>query len=113
MIPVVYVMIDERLQRFDFTYNFMFGGTAFAMAKPKIEIQWQALFRPLSSLVWVGVATSTIATAALLWLVSGKTRLVHVLAFAIFLEYIFCESLIVFTISDVSKLIQGHILSGS
>lgn len=96
-------MIDERLQRFDFTYNFLFGGTAFAMAKPKIEIQWQALFRPLSSFVWVGVATSTIATAAMLWLVSEKTRLIHVLAYILLLEYIFCESLIVFTITNVSK----------
>lgn len=73
MIPIVYVMVDERLQRFDYTYNFLFGGTAFVMAKPTMEIQWQALFRPLSGLVWVGVAASIIAVAASLQLVSGDS----------------------------------------
>lgn len=83
MIPVVYVMIDERLQRHDYTYNFLFGGTAFVMAKPTMEIQWQAVFRPFSNLVWVTVAVSIIAVAALLRLVSAEIRLVHALVFAI------------------------------
>lgn len=89
VIPIVYVMIDERLQRFDYTYNFLFGGTAFAMAKPTIEIQWQALFRPLSGLVWVAVAASIIAVAVLLQLVSWRTRFARVFILRIFYEYRF------------------------
>lgn len=63
-------MVEERLERSDFTYSVQFGGTAFVMAKPSMEIQWQAVFCSLSGLVWAAVATSTIAVAASLWLVS-------------------------------------------
>ncbi|KAK8392744.1 hypothetical protein O3P69_014879 [Scylla paramamosain] len=68
LVPIVYMMIIVRLQRFDFTYNYLFDGTAFVMAKPTMEIKWQGLYRPLSWLPWACVAASLLSVAVVLWL---------------------------------------------
>ncbi|MPC55814.1 hypothetical protein E2C01_049759 [Portunus trituberculatus] len=67
------MMIIVRLQRFDFTYNYLFDGTAFVMAKPTLEIKWQGIYRPLSWLTWASVAASLLAVAITLCLLQKLT----------------------------------------
>ena len=65
--PVIYVMLLERLERFEFTYVHENAYLSFGMAKPALEPRWKSVYYPLSSEVWIVVTGHVVFFPFLLW----------------------------------------------
>ncbi|XP_071545497.1 uncharacterized protein [Panulirus ornatus] len=59
---VVYAVLHNRLEKYDFTHTFDYSPLCFAMAKPTLKPQWQSLYYPLATKVWACI----LATAFLM-----------------------------------------------
>ncbi|XP_042873752.1 ionotropic receptor 93a-like [Penaeus japonicus] len=49
-----------RLESYDYTYAYEFASPAFCMTKPVLKPQWQSLYYPLSTLVWLSALAAVL-----------------------------------------------------
>ncbi|XP_042233765.1 glutamate receptor 2-like [Homarus americanus] len=67
---IVYVVLPNRLEKYDFTHTFDYSPFCFGMAKPTLKPQWQSLYYPLANEVWAAViATAVVECVALLMII--------------------------------------------
>ncbi|KAG0722393.1 Glutamate receptor 1 [Chionoecetes opilio] len=53
LVPMPYVLLQTRLQLYDFSYPFDYMVFAFALATPLVSPSWLSLYLPLSGAVWL------------------------------------------------------------
>ncbi|XP_045111726.1 uncharacterized protein LOC123504886 [Portunus trituberculatus] len=59
---VIYILMPDRLDRYDFSFAHEIMSTGFSMAPPILQPQWQALYYPLSGWVWAGMLIALLIT---------------------------------------------------
>ncbi|XP_063886372.1 ionotropic receptor 93a-like [Scylla paramamosain] len=50
--PVIHTVLAQRLEKIDFSVVYEMSPIGFSMATPTLEARWQALYYPLSNIVW-------------------------------------------------------------
>lgn len=69
MAPVIHILMPERLHRYDFSFVYEIMSTGFSMAIPVQRDRWQALYYPLSGLVWTATLLALLLTPVALVMV--------------------------------------------
>ena len=67
--PVIYMVLTERMEIYDFTYIHERAHASFALAKPSLEPRWKSLYYPLVIEVWMAVTALLFFVPTLLTLV--------------------------------------------
>ncbi|XP_042891363.1 uncharacterized protein LOC122265928 [Penaeus japonicus] len=58
--PLIYTILPERMERYDFTRYYSFIHQSFAMRTPALHSPWKSLVSPLSGAVWAAVAAAVL-----------------------------------------------------
>ncbi|XP_042233727.1 uncharacterized protein LOC121873914 [Homarus americanus] len=66
---VVYVVLPNRLEQYDYTHTFDYSPLCFGMAKPTLKPQWQSLYYPLANEVWATILVTTILTCLVILMI--------------------------------------------
>ncbi|XP_063886371.1 ionotropic receptor 93a-like [Scylla paramamosain] len=72
MASVIYILMPDRLGRYDFSFAHEIMSTGFSMAPPILQPQWQALYYPLSGWVWAGMLIALLVTPVAFVLISTR-----------------------------------------
>lgn len=65
-----FIVLSTRLKRHDYTISFHLDWNTFVMARPSLNSDWLAVFRPLSVHMWAGVMGVLLLVSVVLWGVS-------------------------------------------
>ncbi|XP_063886458.1 ionotropic receptor 93a-like [Scylla paramamosain] len=65
--PIIYVLLPEQVERYDFTYVYENAYLSFGIVKPDLEPRWKSIYYPLSIEVWIAVIGHVVFFPFLLW----------------------------------------------
>lgn len=67
--PVIHALMPDRLYRYDYSFVYEIMSMGFSMAIPVLQDRWQALYYPLSTVVWTATLLVLFLTPVALVLV--------------------------------------------